>query len=187
MPLRVRPTPRCPTENTVAGSVREVQELARSTERDRQGYKGSVVAWFAARAVYKRQHRRLLASVRKWLPGEDVQDVAVAHQRFSVWPTMAGIAVLVLGAVLGSDDRASITLVALVLGFGLLVIGWVASPAILIVATTDAVILLQGRRRTYEPVAVLERVERSAWLRQEEMRTRRLWVPGLWKKHLPSA
>ena len=47
-------------------------------------------------------------------------------------------------------------------GVGLLVVGWVATAATLIVTTSDAVILMQGRRRTYEPLAVLERVERSA-------------------------
>ncbi len=146
-----------------------------------------MVGSLAAHAVYKLQHRRLLSSVRKWLPAEDVEDVAVGHQRVSAWPTLAGIVVLLVGVVLGSEDRTWITLVALVLGFGLLVLGWVATAATLIVTTSDAVILLQGRRRTYEPVAILDRVERSAWEREDQLKVRRLWVPGLWKKHLPSA
>ncbi len=76
-------------------------------------------------------------------------------------------------------------LVALVLGFGLLVAGWVLTPATLIVTTTHAVVLLRGRRRTYEPVAVQERLERSSWTTPDEVRKRGLWVPRLWKKHLP--
>ena len=145
-----------------------------------------MVGSFAAHAVYKRQHRRLISSVRQWLPGEDVEDVAVGHQWVSAWPTLAGIVVLLVGVLLGSEDRIWITLVALVLGFGLLVVGWLATAATLIVTTSDAVILVQGQRRTYEPLAVLERVERSAWVREDQIKNRRLWVPGLWKKHLPS-
>jgi hypothetical protein len=137
-----------------------------------------------AHAMYKRQHRRLLSSVREWL-GEDAEDVAVAHRWSSAWPTLGGIAVLLLGAILGSEDRIPVTLVALVLGFGLLLAGWVLTPAILIVTTGDAVVLLEGRRRTYEPVAVQERFERCSWMTADEMRKRRLWVPGFWKKHLP--
>ncbi len=89
--------------------------------------------------------------------------------------------VLLVGALLGSEDRIWITLVALVLGFGLLIVGWVATAATLIVTTSDAVILLQGRRRTYEPVVILDRVERSAWEREDQLKDRRLWVPGVWK------
>ncbi|HEV2809713.1 MAG TPA: hypothetical protein VGV93_04845 [Acidimicrobiales bacterium] len=100
---------------------------------------------------------------------------------------LAGIVVLLVGALLASEDRIRITLGALVLGFGLLIVGWVATAATLIVTTSDAVILMQGRRRTYEPLAVLERVERSAWVRKDQIKNRRLWVPLLWKKHLPSA
>ena len=146
-----------------------------------------MLASLAARALYKRDHRRLISSVRQWLPAEDVEDVAVGHQWVSTWPMLAGFAVLLVGAVLGSEDRIWITLVALVLGFGLLVVGWVATAATLIVTTSDAVILMQGRRRTYEPLAVLERVERSAWVREDQMKNRRLWVPLLWKRNLPSA
>ncbi len=146
-----------------------------------------MVGSLAAHALYKRDHRRLISSVRQWLPAEDVEDVAVAHQWVSLWPMLAGIVVLLVGARLGSEDRIWMTLVALVLGFGLLIVGWVATAATLIVTTSDAVILMQGRRRTYEPLTVLERVERSAWVRKDQMRNRRLWVPLLWKKHLPSA
>lgn len=139
---------------------------------------------FAAHAVYKRQHRRLLSSVREWL-GEDPEDVAIGHRWPSVWPTLGGIVVLLLGAFFGSDDRMWIMVVALFLGFGLLVAGWVLAPATLIVTTANAVLLLRGRRRTYEPVALEQRVERSSWMTADEIRKRRLWVPGLWKRHLP--
>ncbi len=144
---------------------------------------GSVVVWL----MYRRQHRHLMESVRAWLPGEQVKDVAVGHKWSSTWPTFAGIGVLLLGGVLGPDDQLWISLFTLVLGFGLLIAGWLATPATLIVTTPAEVILIEGRRRTYEPIAVEQRMLRSSWVQRDQIKDRRLWIPLIWKKHLPPA
>ncbi len=148
------------------------------------GYEHPVFGSFAAHAIHKRQHRRLLSSVREWV-ADEAEDVAIGHRWRSVWPTLSGIVVLLLGAVLGSEDRVWIVALALFFGFGLLAAGWLLTPATLIVTTADAVFVLRGRRRTYEPIALEERVERSSWRTGDEIRKRSLWVPGFWKKHLP--
>lgn len=51
--------------------------------------------------------------------------------------------------------------------------------------TTEEVIVIEGRRRTYEPVAIQERHGRSSWRNGQKIKGRRLWVGSLWRKHLP--
>ncbi|MBW3575789.1 MAG: hypothetical protein KY450_13240 [Actinobacteria bacterium] len=135
--------------------------------------------------MYKRDYRRLLASVQALLPGEQVEDVAVAHPWSSLWPSLAGGAVLLTGGIYAFDERMVLLVTTLVLGFALLILGWLASRATLIVTTADEVVLVDGRRRTYQPAAVQERLPRSSSLIREELRERRLFVPTAWRKHLP--
>lgn len=104
-----------------------------------------MAAYFAARAAYQRQHRRLLSVVREFLPGEVVEDVAVGVRWSSAWPTLLGIAALAIGAIFASLDRILPVLAGLVLGFGLLAIGWVATPALLLVSSADEVLVIEGR------------------------------------------
>lgn len=131
----------------------------------------ALAAYVVARAAYRRQHRRLLSSVREFLRGEVVKDVAVGVRWSSAWPTLLGGVALTIGAIFGSLGRLLPVVAWLVLGFGLLAIGWIATPAILVVSTADEVFVLQGRRRTYEPVAILERHDRSSWVSDREIAT----------------
>ena len=133
---------------------------------------------------YKAKHRRLLASVRAFLPGEDVEDVALAQRWTSTWPGLVGLGVVAAAAVL-DGDRLWITVVGLGLGFALLLVGWLTIPATLLVTTRDQVIVIAARRRTYQPVVIEERIARAQWRTSEQLRERRLWVGAAWKRHLP--
>lgn len=99
-----------------------------------------------------------------------VEDVAVGVRWSSAWPTLLAGVALAIGAIFGSLGRVLLVVAGLVLGLGLLAIGWIATPAILFVSTADEVFVLQGRRRTYEPVAILERHDRSSWVSDRESR-----------------
>lgn len=140
-----------------------------------------LVIWF----MYKRLHRRLLESVGRRLPADEVQDVALGHRWKTIWPTMFGVIVLSGGLLLDSNSDVWLIGGVLVAGFGLLLLGWLATPATLIVNTSEEVVLINGRRRTYEPVDVQRRFPRSSWGTSVQVKDLGLWIPALWKRHLP--
>lgn len=86
--------------------------------------------------------------------------MAVGVRWSSAWPTLLGLVALAIGAILGSLGRLLPVVAGLLLGFGLLAIGWIVTPVILVVSTADEVFVLQGRQRTYDPVSILERHDR---------------------------
>jgi hypothetical protein len=57
-----------------------------------------VLAQIAVWDWYKAKHRRLLASVRAFLPGEDVEDVALVQRWTSSWPGFVGLGVVAAAA-----------------------------------------------------------------------------------------
>lgn len=150
---------------------------------------------WAAGIVYRRQRRRLTPLVQQRLIGDQVVDFAIAHRWSTTWPSFLGIAFLFVGAVLGSANRMGVEafpgqtwiwLFSFVIGFSLLLVGAFAMPAVLIVTTAEDVIILEARRRTYAPAALLERTQRSSWAAQDEIKGRGLFVPSLWRRHLPA-
>lgn len=152
----------------------------------------AVAGRWAAELVYNRQRRRLGPLVAQRLPDERVEDFAVVHKRSSLWPSMVGIGVLIVGAVLVSAERVDVDLlpqsglvfIALPLGLAFVLAGALLMPARLIVTTSSHVVIFSARRRTHEPAALVERIQRSSWVTRDEVRRRGLFVPSLWRAHL---
>lgn len=150
---------------------------------------------WAAGIVFGRQRRRLAPLVQRRLVGEEIEDFAIAHRWSTTWPSFTGIALLFIGAILGSANRMGVEvlpsqswfwLLAFVVGFSFLLIGAFLIPAVLIVTTADDVVVFEARRGTYAPGALLDRTERSSWTSQDQIKSRGLFVPSLWRKHLPA-
>jgi len=95
-----------------------------------------------------------------------------------------GIAALGAGGLFASASGPWLVGGALTVGFALLLVGWLAVPATLVVTTRESVLLVRGRRRTYEPVEEQERVPLGSW-DATILGDLGLWVPAYWKRHLP--